>query len=281
MARKLTSLKPRLGLLSPRVSGIPRIQQERERNQRRAEANAWRSWYSTERWRELRLRILKRDRYTCQRTGVLLTGKHPAPDSPVVDHIKPHRGDPELFWDESNLQAVSKRYHDSIKQAIERADQVAAIHPKWLKPAIIPVTVICGPPASGKTTYANIHAGPRDTIIDLDAIASEISGEPMHGWDRGRWLNAALFRRNDMLGDLSRPSPYHAAWFIVSEPKARHRQWWQDTLKPVDIVVLETPEARCIANAQADPERDQKATADAIVKWWFEYDMRDGDTVIR
>lgn len=30
----------------------------------------------------------------------------------VVDHIIPHRGDPRLFWDQSNWQALCKRCHD-------------------------------------------------------------------------------------------------------------------------------------------------------------------------
>lgn len=30
----------------------------------------------------------------------------------VVDHIIPHRGDPKLFWDESNWQALCKKCHD-------------------------------------------------------------------------------------------------------------------------------------------------------------------------
>ena len=30
----------------------------------------------------------------------------------VVDHIVPHRGDRELFWDESNWQPLCKRHHD-------------------------------------------------------------------------------------------------------------------------------------------------------------------------
>lgn len=278
---KLTNLKPRLSTISPRIASIPREERERQRLKQRDQAVDWRSWYGTERWKELRQRILARDLYTCQKTGVLLTGKYPAPDSAVVDHKIPHRGDPALFWDESNLQAVSKKYHDSIKQAIEKADQVAAIHPKWLRPSTIPLTIVCGPPASGKSTYVKQEAGPNDLIIDLDVIASEISGEPLHGWDRDRWLNAALFRRNDILGDLSRPSQYRAAWLIVSEPKAKHREWWQHTLKPQEIIVLETPEAMCIANAQREGGRDQKRTADAIVRWWFEYDPRRGERVIR
>ena len=30
----------------------------------------------------------------------------------VVDHIKPHRGDPVLFWDRSNWRGLCKECHD-------------------------------------------------------------------------------------------------------------------------------------------------------------------------
>jgi len=33
----------------------------------------------------------------------------------IVDHIKPHKGDMELFWDKSNWQPLCKHCHDSIK----------------------------------------------------------------------------------------------------------------------------------------------------------------------
>lgn len=92
------------------------------RNERERDASVpWRSWYKTARWQKLRLRILQRELYTCRLTRVLLIGKFPAPNSPVVDHIIPHRGDEALFWDEDNLQVVSKEYHDSVKQKEEQA----------------------------------------------------------------------------------------------------------------------------------------------------------------
>lgn len=37
----------------------------------------------------------------------------------VVDHIKPHRGNLELFLDADNLQSLCKRCHDGHKQAQE------------------------------------------------------------------------------------------------------------------------------------------------------------------
>lgn len=38
----------------------------------------------------------------------------------VVDHIVPHKGDMELFWDRSNWQPLCKRHHDREKQQHER-----------------------------------------------------------------------------------------------------------------------------------------------------------------
>lgn len=116
---KLPTLRPALSSNRPAVS-MPRQQAERQRNAERSAEHEWRGWYKLKRWQDLRAEVLRRDGYQCRQTGVLLVGKAPAPDSAVVDHIRPHRGDPDLFWDIDNLQAVSKAWHDSDKQRIER-----------------------------------------------------------------------------------------------------------------------------------------------------------------
>jgi 5-methylcytosine-specific restriction protein A len=38
----------------------------------------------------------------------------------VVDHIVPHRGDRELFWDEKNWQALCKSCHDTKTMTEDR-----------------------------------------------------------------------------------------------------------------------------------------------------------------
>jgi len=81
----------------------------------------WKAWYKTARWERLRQQVFLRDLYKCQRSGVLCLGKHPAPNSPVANHKRPHRGDPALFWDADNVETVSKAVHDSIIQAEEQA----------------------------------------------------------------------------------------------------------------------------------------------------------------
>lgn len=114
MPRKLRTLKPLISTIKPRIATAHEIRDTAYT------ATPWRQWYKSTRWQRLRIEVLTRDLYTCQQTGVLLVGKAGAPDSPVVDHIKPHHGRPELFWDPDNLQAVTKGWHDSEKQRQER-----------------------------------------------------------------------------------------------------------------------------------------------------------------
>lgn len=115
---RLKAVPSRLAAPAPRVGAPP--SDARAQDRERARIKPWRKWYATKRWRELRLKILERAQYVCEQTGVPLTGKSPAPNSPVIDHIVEHKGDSHLFWDETNLQAVSKSWHDSEKQAQER-----------------------------------------------------------------------------------------------------------------------------------------------------------------
>lgn len=39
----------------------------------------------------------------------------------VVDHITPHRGDMNLFWDRDNWQSLCANCHNSFKQRLEKS----------------------------------------------------------------------------------------------------------------------------------------------------------------
>lgn len=45
-------------------------------------------------------------------------------EAAVVDHITPHRGNAELFWDRNNWQSLCKQCHDAHKQSQERTGHV-------------------------------------------------------------------------------------------------------------------------------------------------------------
>ena len=108
---KLKTLPPRLGSLPSRLTTFD------TGDRGRAQANPWRAWYNTTRWRRLRWSILLRDGFTCQWPGC---GRiEPNSSLLVADHKRAHRGDERMFWDESNLQTLCKPCHDSRKQRAE------------------------------------------------------------------------------------------------------------------------------------------------------------------
>jgi 5-methylcytosine-specific restriction protein A len=115
---KLTRLKPTLGTIAPRLGYAEGDAKAADKS--RNQLAPWRAWYRTARWQKLRHQVFVRDAYKCQRTGVLAIGKYPAPNSPVANHIRPHKGDPALFWDPDNIETITKAVHDSIVQAEER-----------------------------------------------------------------------------------------------------------------------------------------------------------------
>lgn len=67
--------------------------------------------YNTARWQKLR-RVVIAAHPVCQ-----VCGKAAAD---TVDHIVPHRGNPDLFWDIGNLQALCKQCHDKKTWTEER-----------------------------------------------------------------------------------------------------------------------------------------------------------------
>ena len=68
------------------------------------------------RWRKARARYLEKHPLCvkCGEAGHVVTAT-------VVDHIVPHRGDQQLFWDERNWQPMCATHHNSWKQTVERS----------------------------------------------------------------------------------------------------------------------------------------------------------------
>jgi len=83
--------------------------------QRSAQAAEYRRLYKTAAWRAIRLVQLGRTPL-CERCSKL--GRVTAAN--VVNHITPHKGSPELFYDAGNLQSLCAPCHDGEIQSRER-----------------------------------------------------------------------------------------------------------------------------------------------------------------
>ena len=110
---RIPELKPRVSLLNPA-----------SRLARRIDSDSWRAGKTTAergyggRWQAARKRFLSANPLCamCQAQGYLAAAS-------LVDHRQPHRGDPLLFWDESNWQSLCERCHNSTKKVIENAEK--------------------------------------------------------------------------------------------------------------------------------------------------------------
>lgn len=83
---------------------------DHQRDQRRREdsrrgSSAQRGYNAA--WQRARKRYLRENPFCvdCERAGQVTAAT-------IVDHIEPHRGDQELFWDEDNWQSLCKTHHD-------------------------------------------------------------------------------------------------------------------------------------------------------------------------
>jgi 5-methylcytosine-specific restriction protein A len=84
----------------------------------------WRHLYGRARWRALRLRQLA-EHPLC---AFCLIGEVIEPAT-VVDHIKPHKGDVDLFHDPCNLQSLCAPCHDRDKKLEEHGKVVIRFGP--------------------------------------------------------------------------------------------------------------------------------------------------------
>lgn len=120
-----------------------------------------RSWAggSTRRWRKLRTYVLDRDGHLCQ--VPVAGGRKCGAHATHVDHITP-LADGGNKWDSSNCRAACAPCNLSRSTAARAAGPT------------VPVTVVIGPPASGKSTYAHEWAAAGDVVVDLDRIAAAL-----------------------------------------------------------------------------------------------------------
>ena len=68
-------------------------------------------FYTSKRWRDIRIKVIRRDKYKCQQCGVLCLGKAKGKPSPEVDHIQERKTHPQLAYNMGNLQVLCRSCH--------------------------------------------------------------------------------------------------------------------------------------------------------------------------
>lgn len=221
--------------------------------------------YRSAAWKKLSAAVRKRDGYRCQRRGCG-AGKGVRL---VVHHLDPVAEGHPVLCPMHRLVTVCLPCHNAIEAAARtpRQQLAQARRSPRIRPSRIPVTIVCGAPGSGKSTYVREHAGPRDLVIDLDAIKAKVSGALMfHVPDE--FVGAALDERNRLLASLAEDTEHERAFFIVCAPEPSEREEWARKLGG-EVVVMDTPLDECIRRIEADTHRPDAQTRIGVARnWW-------------
>lgn len=135
--------------------------------------------------------------------------------------------------------------------------------------------IVCGPPASGKTTYVKQHMIPGDIVVDLDAIIDAISFRQGKE-DMPDLLPVALGIRNYLYRviDCSEVRSVHA-WVIACLPTQKERD---DLVERFDaeLIHLDVPKEECLKRAAYDGDCSRISLQVRIIEKYFEKVRRDG-----
>ena len=214
------------------------------------------------RWRKARLSHLHSNPLCveCGRKGFVV-------GAAVVDHIAPHRGNQELFWDKDNWQSLCKPCHDRKTWRESRSIYMAN------------VTVVCGPPGSGKSTYVQRLMKRGDLLVDVDKLFQALSG--LSTRDKPDILFPYVMEARDaILRKLDTPPADCTAWVIAAAPKAELRSKLAARYKARVILLLVNKE-ECAKRIREDTNRKGHQTSHVSLahEWWKEYEPRVGDII--
>lgn len=142
------------------------------------------------------------------------------------------------------------------------------------------VIIVCGAPASGKTSYVKKNMSRGDLVVDIDAIRAAVSftndKTPVDN------LASAIFDIRDFIYSLIEQNQITApkCWVIAGLPKKSDRDSLAARLRG-RVVFLETSEDECVRRAIADSDRPDKDFQIKIITEYFTTLYADKKTPLR
>lgn len=191
---------------------------------RNVEESDYVKFYHSTAWKHKRQEILERDYGLCQRCGM---------EAELVDHIIPSKDDWNDRLDNDNLQSLCRRCHKA------KTKREWMKHHKGMK-RYMNINVICGLPASGKSTYVKRHMTEHDLIYDYDSMMHALSGLPMQQGNHDIHDYITLFF-DQMLRKLKAEQTFNNVWIIRTLPDKRIDTLLSNYHKINHIVIMTDP----------------------------------------
>jgi len=153
-------------------------------------------------------------------------------------------------------------------------------YPKLKKGFAIDVVMVCGPPASGKSTFVDKNRKDGDVVIDLDVIKSEITGKPLHSRHDELVLDRAIEKRNKTLMELQDATGDKTLWFIVGGGYTSDRLKWVSLLQPKEIYVMQATIEECFRRIERRKSETEEEQKNAVLRWFDNYEPLPGEIII-
>ncbi len=134
------------------------------------------------------------------------------------------------------------------------------------------VTVLCGPPGSGKSTYVSKHKLPGDIIIDVDALMRALTGMDAHGNNMAA-LPLVLAAKESIIQSIQSNGIRGAnAWLTTLAPIPDERRELKRRLN-AKIIVFSISRETCLQRIIGDRTRDAREGewVGLIDQWWNDY----------
>lgn len=215
--------------------------------------NEWKHLYNSKEWKDLRGQSLF-DSPRC----VMCLSMNKQTSAKEVDHIIPHCGNSDLFFDPDNHQSLCKNchsrktYYESIK---------TNLLPKNIKVYSRDIILLFGPPCSGKTTWANKQ---KAKVIDFDRIKQDVSGCNPYEMD-GKYMSTCLAVRNKMISEAKGKTIV-----IGSLANKNTRLDWINKLNAKQVMMI-TPMHECIKRLRASGRPNINGQIALIRKWFADF----------
>lgn len=135
------------------------------------------------------------------------------------------------------------------------------------------MTVVCGAPGSGKTSWVRSQIRRGELVVDVDALFAALTMRPLY--DKPESLIGEVLGARDYIVENLEP-----AWVISSDPTAAYRAEMR-ARHGARVVVIETAPDVCIERIAGDARRDEGTDWPELVnRWWGNYERDERDEVV-
>lgn len=212
-------------------------------------------------WRKLRRQVMREVGWRCERCQW-----RPRDTSKLhAHHVVPFTVDENLRLERTNVEVLCYRCHGRHERRMSENTP-----PR--------VTLVCGPPGSGKTTYVREHAGESDLVVDMDRIGRALSFTDGHGAPSDV-LGVTLDVRDFLIRRLIQPARARRAWVILTAGSSEKREQVASRLE-AETVVIATDAEECKRRLRRNGRENLPELERAVDDWWREYRARRGETVV-